>query len=75
MKEYTSSGFLIDSVADDTADVTIPVFSNGTATVSYKDNTSHDSTLYPRIEFLRGGSATDECKPLFQQYKACLTVG
>ena len=27
-----------------------------------------------RVEFLRGDSTTDECEPLFKQYKACLTV-
>ena len=25
-------------------------------------------------EFLRGDSASDECEPLFKQYKSCLTV-
>ena len=27
-----------------------------------------------RVEFLRGNPSTDECEPLFKEYKTCLTV-
>ena len=30
--------------------------------------------LTREAEFLRGDSTTDECEPLFKQYKTCLTV-
>ena len=30
--------------------------------------------LTGEAEFLRGDSTTDECEPLFKQYKTCLTV-
>ena len=26
------------------------------------------------LEFLRGNAKTDECEPIFKQYKACLSV-
>lgn len=30
--------------------------------------------LTQMAEYIRGNSKTDECEPLFKQYKACLSV-
>lgn len=32
------------------------------------------TVLLTRVEYLRGKGTTDECAPLFKEYKQCLTV-
>ena len=36
--------------------------------------TLHNIRSTDIAEYIRGNSSTDECEPLFKQYKSCLTV-
>lgn len=57
------------------SDVTIRVSSSGIAKVGLLIiKMTLVSVLTDRSEFLRGDSTSDECEPLFKQYKICLTV-
>lgn len=52
----------------------IPVSLSGTATVSSSSFECCLRLLTSDTEYLRGTAQGDECEPLFQQYKACLSV-
>ncbi len=58
-----------------TLDATIHVSLSGTAIVRPPFILREIPTSHSCQEFLRGESTTDECDPLFKNYKTCLTVG
>lgn len=62
---------------DASSDATTAAFSNGTARVRryHKKILSNDQLKADNeIEYLRGTAKSDECEPLFREYKACLSV-